>query len=337
MTEYTQKAFKIDKDLPLTCATFAGYFLSRKSLANVDSLAHKAIQYTDVDAVASDGWYLLARKEHLSGEPDRAADYYPPLRRRARRQRPRLPAGQVRRRPAVGGQERPGEAKLRLEKMIQQSKNHEAMVLLGTLYAEEVFAAAAAKEDKTAEAKKAVSLLESVRAAWKDAKKNFSPDAAVLLNLARLYEMDHPDKALQCLQQVEQLEMDQIPDSDRAAVAAAAAAAADAAADKEGDADTAADAAADKEAAEAATTRAGLRKLLPPQLLNNMGCFYWQAEKYEAASDMFEAALGACMRIQEKDQEMDTDALVTTLSFNLGRSYEARGMTDQAVEVYEAC
>lgn len=32
---------------------------------------------------------------------------------------------------------------------------------------------------------------------------------------------------------------------------------------------------------------------------------------------------------------MDTDALVTTISFNLGRSYEARGLTDKAVEVYE--
>lgn len=30
MTEYTQKSFKLDRLLPLTCATFAGYFLSRK-------------------------------------------------------------------------------------------------------------------------------------------------------------------------------------------------------------------------------------------------------------------------------------------------------------------
>jgi len=41
------------------------------------------------------------------------------------------------------------------------------------------------------------------------------------------------------------------------------------------------------------------------------------------------------MRIGGKDEETDTDALVTTISFNLGRSYESRGMSDQAVEVYE--
>ncbi len=49
---------------------------------------------------------------------------------------------------------------------------------------------------------------------------------------------------------------------------------------------------------------------------------------------MFEAALSACIRIEEDDQE-DSDALVTTISFNLGRSYESRGLSEKAVEVYE--
>lgn len=308
MTEYTQKSFKLDKDLPLTCATFAGYFLSRKSLANVDSLAHKAIQYTDVNAIASDGWYLLARKEHYDGNADRASDYY----RRADDARGGTERGYL---PAKFGAAQLsvlkndlGEAKLRLEKMIQQSRNYEAMVLLGTLYAEEVFTNqyAAVKEDRSAEAKKAIGLLESVRSAWKDTKKNLSPDPAVLLNLARLYETDHPEKALQCLQQVEQLETDQIPESEYPT-----------------------------DIEDEAVIRAALRKFLPPQLLNNMGCFYAQAGRHEVASEMFEAALGACMRIGERDEDTDTDALVTTISFNLGRSYESRSMSDQAVEVYE--
>ncbi|OIW33488.1 tetratricopeptide repeat protein 1 [Coniochaeta ligniaria NRRL 30616] len=308
MTEYTQKSFKLDKDLPLTCATFANYFLSRKNLANVDALAHKAIQYTDVNAIASDGWYLLARKEHYAGDVERAADYY----RRSDDARGGTDRGYL---PAKFGAAQLtvlkndlGEAKLRLEKMIQQSRHYEAMILLGTLYAEEVFANqySAVKEDKSAEAKKAISLLEGVRNVWKDPSKNLSPDSAVLLNLARLYENDSPDKALQCLQQVEQLELDQVPESQH----------------PEGLEDTAA-------------IRAALRKHLPPQLLNNIGCFYSQAEKHELASEMFEAALSACMRISEKEEDQDTDALVTTISFNLGRSYESRGLSDQAVDVYE--
>ena len=308
MTEYTQKSFKVDRDLPLTCSTFASYFLSRKNWDNADKLAHKAIQYTDVNAVASDGWYLLARKAHYQGDMDKASDYY----RRADDARGGAETGFV---PAKFGvaqlsvlKNDLGEAKLRLEKMIQQSRNHEALVLLGTLYAEEIFAnqTADVKEDKTADMKKAIALLESVRSAWKDPKKTISPDSAVLLNLARLYETENPERALQCLQQAEQLELDQVPSSEY----------------PEG---------VDDEA----EIKAAIRKFLPPQLLNNIGCFHSQTEKHDLASDMFEAALGACVRVGEKDPSADTDALISTISFNLGRSYESRGLTDKAVEVYE--
>lgn len=308
MTEYTQKSFKLDKELPLTCSTFSSYFLSRKAWDNADKLAHKAIQHTDVNAIASDGWYLLARKEHYGGNTEKASDYY----RRADDARGGTDTGYL---PAKFGVAQLsvlkmdlGEAKLRLEKMIQQSKNHEAMILLGTLYAEEVFASQNidSKEDKAPEMKKAIALLEVVRNAWKDSKKTFSPDASVLLNLARLYETDNPEKALQCLQQVEQLELEQVPESEHP-----------------------------QDVTDEAEIRAAVRKCLPPQLLNNIGCFHYQAEKHELASDMFEAALGACMKASEKDASMDTDALVSTISFNLGRSYEARGLTDQAIEVYE--
>ncbi|GAB1320128.1 protein required for normal CLN1 and CLN2 G1 cyclin expression [Madurella fahalii] len=308
MTEYTQKSFKLDKNLPLTCATFAGYFLSRKQFSNVEALAHKAIQYTDVNAIASDGWYLLARKEHYAGELERASDYY----RRADDARGGAERGFL---PAKFGvaqlsvmKNDLGEAKLRLEKMIQQSKNYEAMILLGTLYAEEVFAnqSAAVKEDKTAEAKKAIGFLESVRSAWKDPKKNLAPDAAVLLNLARLYENESPEKALQCLQQVEQLEIEQIPQMEYLA-------------------DT------DDEGA----VRSAIRKLLPPQLLNNIGCFYSQDGKHALATELFQAGLDSCARISQTDTEVDTDALLTTISFNLGRSYEYEGAIDKAIDTYE--
>jgi RNA polymerase-associated protein CTR9 len=308
MTEYTQKSFKADKDQPLTCATFAGYFLSRKSLPNVDTLAHKAIQYTDVNAIASDGWYLLARKEHYEDDYEKAADYY----RRADEARGGTDRGYL---PAKFGAAQLsvlrndfGEAKLRLEKIIQQSKNVEAMILLGTLYAEEVFLSqqSSVKEDKTTEFKKAVSYLENVRTAWKDTKKNLIPDASVLLNLARLYETDQPDKSLQCLQQVEQIEFEQVPEEDRP-----------------------------QDPEEEAAFKLSIRESLPPQLLNNMGCFYYQGEKFDQAREMFQSALNACIKVGEKQEDMDTDALVTTISYNLGRTYEANGLLDEANTVYQ--
>ncbi|KAI9050131.1 hypothetical protein LZ554_006272 [Drepanopeziza brunnea f. sp. 'monogermtubi'] len=308
MTEYTQKAFKADKHLPLTCATFAGYFLSRKSLPSVETLSHKAIQYTDVNAIASDGWYLLARKEHYEEDYGKAADYY----RRADEARGGADRGYL---PAKFGAAQLsvlksdfGEAKLRLEKMIQQSKNVEAMILLGTLYAEEVFQnpTNGPKEEKSLEWKKAVGYLESVRTAWKDPKKNLMPDASVLLNLARLYEGDQPDKSLQCLQQVEQLEFDQIPQSERPT-----------------------------DNGDEVAFKNSMREGLPPQLLNNIGCFYYQGEKFEMARDMFQVALSACVKAGEKQEEIDTDALVTTISYNLGRTYEASGLLGEANTVYE--
>jgi RNA polymerase-associated protein CTR9 len=308
MTVYTQKAFKADKELPLTCATFAGYFLSRKSWGTVETLAHKAIQFTDVNAIASDGWYLLARKEHNGENYALAKDYYG----RADEARGGVDRGFL---PAKFGAAQLavlkgdyGEAKLRLEKIIQQSKNTEAMILLGTLYAEEVFTTqeSGVKEDKTTEFKKAVGYLESVRTQWKDPKKNLIPDASVLLNLARLYETDHPEKSLQCLQQVEQLEFDQVPDDEKP-----------------------------QDPEEEVNFKTSLRENLPPQLLNNMGCFCYQAEKYDHAREMFQSALNACIKVGEKQEEMDSDALVTTISFNLGRTYEANGLLDEANTVYE--
>lgn len=310
MTVYTQKAFKLDKELPLTCATFGSYFMMRKSWATVDSLARKAIELTDVNAVASDGWYLLARKEHYQDRPDlsRANDYYQKADlARGGGDKGYLPARfglvqiQILQRDYDG-------AKFRLEKIIQQSKSIEAMMILGALYAEDVFRSQAGgiKEDKSAEVKKATTLLEAVRLAWKDPQKKLTPDSSVLVYLARLYETEHPDKALQCLQQVEQMTINDMPDKEP----------------PDG-----------VEADEA--WMAKLREQLSPQLLNDIGCLQYHMEKYDQAREFFQTALSACVKAGEKDEGIDTDALVTTISYNLARTYEAAGQLDEAKQVYE--
>ncbi|KAL0262152.1 protein required for normal CLN1 and CLN2 G1 cyclin expression [Diplodia seriata] len=326
MVQYTQKAFKLDDKYPLSCATFGGYFLMRKAMAQVERLSRRSIDFTDVNAVASDGWYLLGRKEHYENEISKALEYYQRAdTARGGEDRGYLPAkfgmAQIR----IMMQDFEG-AKLRLEKIIQQSKSTEALILLGSLYAEDVFAAQAAnsKEDKSNELKKAISLLESVRSAWRDPKRKVSPDTAVLLNLARLYETDHPEKSLQCLHQVEQMELDEIPEEDRP------------------DEPQAPDPTQENydvakevyEEAKRAHLNA-LRENLPPQLLNNMGCFYYQQEKYAQARELFQSALNACVKVGDKDQSVDTDALVTTISYSLARTYEAEGMLDEAKKVYE--
>ena len=313
MTIYTQKAFKLDQNLALACATFANYFLLRRAWSQAETLARKAIEMTDVNAIASDGWYLLARKEHYQDSPNlaNAIDYYTKSdSARGGVDRGFLPAKLGIAQIQILNQDYDG-AKFRLEKMVQQSKSIEAMILLGTLYAQDVFRsqAAGAKEDKSKDMMKAIAHLEAVRIAWKDPKKGLAPDTSLLIILSRLYEAEQPEKSLQCLKQVEQIALDEIPEEERPT---------------------------DMEDEEA--KRAKMREQLLPQLLNNIGCFQYQAEKLELARESLQTALTACVRIEnkeEKDEDVDTDALVTTISYNLARTYEASGLMDDARNVYE--
>ena len=307
MTVFTQKSYKANQNMPLTCATFGAHFLSMKAMKQAETLARKAIELTDVNAIASDGWYLLARKEHYLDDVVKATEYY----RKADEARGGdakgyLPAKIGMAQLQVSTNDVEG-AKFRLEKIVQSSKNIEAIALLGTIYADEVFAnqASGNREDKSAEAKKAISYFETVRMAWKDPKRNLPPDSSILLNLARLYEADQREKSLQCLQQAEQMEIDQIPMDDRPDIE---------------DEDE---------------MRIALRANLPPQLLNNMGCFHYHAERYLQAREMFQTALNACVKIQEREDMIDTDALVTSISYNLARTYEAADMREEAKQIYE--
>jgi RNA polymerase-associated protein CTR9 len=308
MTQYTQKAFKLDKEYPMTCALFGSYFLLRKQYPTVETLARKAIEHTDVMPIASDGWYLLGRKSHYEGDTTKATEFYNRSdQARGGGDKGYLPAKFGAVQMQVTNKDFDG-AKFRLEKIVQQSKNPEAMILLAALHAEEVFAIqrSGSKEDKSSEVKRAISLLESVRSMWKDEKQRLSPDESVLVYLARLYESSSPDKSMQCLSQLEELQIAGIPESARPEGI-----------ENEDD------------------MKAALRESLPPQLLNNMGCFLYQNEKIALARGMFQSALNACVQSQEREDGTDNDALVTTISYNLGRTYEAADMWDEAKKVYE--
>lgn len=292
----------------MTCAVFGSYFLLRKQYPTVETLARKAIEHTDVMPIASDGWYLLGRKSHYEGDTARATEFYNRSdQARGGGDKGYLPAKfgavqmQVTNKDFVG-------AKFKLEKIVQQSKNPEAMVLLAALHAEDVFAAqrSGSKEDKSNEAKRAITLLESVRSMWKDEKQKLTPDESVLVYLSRLYETTNPDKSMQCLTQLEELQIAGIPEDARPEGI-----------ENEDD------------------LKAALRESLPPQLLNNMGCFLYQNGNIALARGIFQSALSACVQSQEREDAADNDALVTTISYNLGRTYEAADMWEEAKKVYE--
>jgi RNA polymerase-associated protein CTR9 len=179
---------------------------------------------------------------------------------------------------------------------------------LGNLYAAEVFAnqSAAVKEDKSRESSKAIQYLETVRAAWKDPTKHINPDTSILICLSRLYEAESPEKSLACLKQVYDMSVDKLPESQKF-----------------------------EDIEDADTRKARQREFLPPQLLNNIGCFEYQLEKFENAQELFQAALTSAVKTGERDETIDTDAFITTTSFNLARTYESLGHLEDAKTVYE--
>ncbi|KAF9694940.1 hypothetical protein EKO04_006989 [Ascochyta lentis] len=308
LNEYIMPAVKMDNQFPLTCTTLGSWFIIRKDFNKVEALSRRAIELTDVNAIASDGWYQLARKEHHQENSAKAAEFYAKSDgARGGDERGYIPAkfGLAQMNVLMNNFD---GAKFRLEKILQQQPTLEAHTLLGTLYAEDVFNAQANKstDDKSAELQKALRHLEDVQKAWRDPKRKAIPDQSVLLNLARLYEADHPDKSLRCLEEVEQMELDAIPEEDH----------------PEGIEDE-------------MELKSALRELLPPQLLNNMACFHYQAERFVRARELFQAALNACVKAASRDETIDTDALVTSISYNLGRTYESEGMLDEAKGVYE--
>ncbi|EED18462.1 RNA polymerase II transcription elongation factor (Ctr9), putative [Talaromyces stipitatus ATCC 10500] len=306
---HTQGSLKLDKDYPMACARFAGYKLIRKDYKAVEVLARKAIEQTDVVSIASEGWYLLGRKAHYEGDTAKASEYF----NRSDQARGGGDSGFL---PAkfgvvqmqVKSKDLDG-AKFRLEKIIQQSKNPECMALLGALLAEDVFSAQASgsKDDKSADATKAISLLESVRSLWKDPTKNIPPDESVLIYLSRLYESTSPEKSMQCLTQLEEIQMEQIPDQERP-----------------------------HENLQNGELKAALREHLPPQLLNNIGCFLYQSGKVAQARELFQSALTACDKSEEVEGEKATDALLTTIRYNFARCLEALDLPDEAKKVYES-
>ncbi|RMZ90030.1 hypothetical protein DV736_g2737, partial [Chaetothyriales sp. CBS 134916] len=327
LAKYIRPTLSLDKNYPLAAAAFANYFLLSGRLEQMEPLARTAIEKTDVNAVVSDGWYLLARKEHIKGDLDKAREYY--NRSDSARGGSFVPAkfGLAQLLLLRGETE---NAKYSLERISQQ-KIVDVRTIQGCLLAEDYFTA---QKVRPADAKekaalielktKAIKTLEGVRDTWKDEAAKYKVDETILLYLARLYETENPEESLKCLKQVEQMQLDKIPLEEAPAYE---------------------DGLTDAEYANK------LRAALPPQLLNNEACLFYESGMYDVARETFEIALDACVQLTkrqtaEKEAAMegalnaedvdasDADALVTTISYNLARTYEAMGNVEDAEKVY---
>lgn len=311
IAQHTQKAYEMDNNDALASVTLGGHFVPKLAMKTVEELARKAIDFGDAFSVVSDGWYLLARKEHY--QQDKAnlrklLDLY----NRADSARGGGARGfllakfgaaqaQILQNDIEG-------ARFRLEGIIQHHQNVvEAKVILGTIYAQEFLEAQAAgsKEDKTDVFKKAVAHLEAVRFQWRENKSAIKPDPNVLILLSKLFASESPDKALGCLLQLESWEIEKAPASLKF-----------------------------EDEEDLSVRRTKQREHLAPELLNNIACFQYQLERYNEASETFQSALSACTKMTG-DNNTKTDELVTSISYNLARSYEGSQLPGEARKVYE--
>ena len=347
MTDHLSKAYRIDKTFPISCAALGSYFFLTNRYDNVEPLARNAIEKTDMVAIASDAWFLLGRKEHNLDNLETAGEYY--LRADAARGGgPAIGKGYA---PAKFASAQVGiqrgqdyETSKQMLEALMGPKSIEASTLLGILTAEQYFilqktlpavASEGSKEAKDRQHARslciqAIKHLENVQKSWTHARNkdgsinvDAKKDETVLLYLARLYEQDEPAKSAKYLDEVEQLQFDKIPE------------------DELPEADVADD-----------VKLAELRRNVPPSLLNNRACHYYNSHEYSAARVMLETAMDACSKLSQKQEaerelaaegnmheedvdDTDVDALLTTISYNLGRTYEQLGLYDDAETTYK--
>jgi RNA polymerase-associated protein CTR9 len=74
--------------------------------------------------------------------------------------------------------------------------------------------------------------------------------------------------------------------------------------------------------------------VIPLQLINNMATLYWYQEQYDKARELYQQALSSIPEAKKLDENLDTDALATTLTFNLGRCEEAACNPEEAKSHY---
>ncbi|RPA77630.1 TPR-like protein [Ascobolus immersus RN42] len=319
MKEYMQVAWKQHPSFPLSCLGLSSYFLNRRDYVKVERLAKKVLEYSDVPELISDAHYTLARIYHAQEDAEKAKYHY--MKSDALRSEKGtgvdnsgfLPAKIGLAQLQIQGQDL-SAAKVTFERILAtQPKCVEALTLLGTIYANEVFTACGAtgvidiKPEIMETRKKAIHYFETIRNMWKDPTKHLEPDHNVLLNLSRLYEGDSPEKALQCMQQVEQLQKDEL---------------------------TRQFARQYPEATEEQIAEY-VKEQVDPRILNNIAVFHYQLGNYEQARILYQQAMAALPNASSKDSTLDSDALSTSLTYNLGRLEEACGNTDEAIKLYE--
>lgn len=187
--EYTQNAYKKNPNYPAADLILANYLFSKKDTKSVLKLSERAIAYSDVPSVISEGYFWMGRAHHSLNEFEDALKFY----RLAEQHNkssilPRLGKGLVE--MAQGSP----EALLTFESVVaDHPKSTEALFLLALLYVQR------SKHDRQKKVQ-AISLLEKFMRLCKE--QDEAPPIEALLTLSKLTEEKDNSTALNTLSDV---------------------------------------------------------------------------------------------------------------------------------------
>lgn len=192
--QYAQKSYKIAQHLPAAALILAQYFYSKKNYPSVTKLCEKVLEYTDVQAIASDAYYWIARTHHQLQQYDRAMAFYQKARAT---NEANLPAAigigqlQVLQNDLIS-------AKLTFERLLERHPRCiEALTILAFLYAGEANDRST-KMDKSNEKAKARGFFERALKLIDETQGRTLDDPVLCIAQAQLCEVDDVDMSLKC-------------------------------------------------------------------------------------------------------------------------------------------
>jgi len=192
-----ETAYKQKGRSPLAAIRLIAFYFSKKQMILITKLAEKVIETSDVNEILCEAYFWMARAAHLGEEHDRAQTLYG-LALQAKDDHLPSRIGQGQLQLIVNDLT---HAKLNFERITNQHPQcAEASIILGCIYANEVFQPSV-KDEKKPERQKAAQLLERGRSFNENSTKREN-DLLLLHLLSRLNENDNLQQSLHYSQEV---------------------------------------------------------------------------------------------------------------------------------------
>lgn len=343
---FVQEAWSNDKTCAATAAALAGYFLTSNSKWDtVIKLAELATQHGEGRAIISEGQLAIARALHAQDKTDEAMKHYSlALEANPDQSVAALGVAQVH----IRREDYPAATNAYEKLLRKQPRCIEAMASLASLHARAALQSSSSSSANSADAasdrSKARELYDQVASLFQAPDKDgagrakdplaerfyldprgprvqqIATDPDLYVEIARLWTGEQSSKSLSAYRQSLQVRLDKMRSDEDEGVATNG---------------QIVDLTNNEDEVPARYPRN-----LPPQLLCNIGALEFTRKELVSAYNRFEHAMKLDAQRQQETSARGTgtaegDAVLMTVTYNLGIVMEERGMAEEAVELYE--